>query len=148
MPVRRAEVFAEGPATPADVWYAVRDPRRWPEWTDAREVLQVEPDPLAEDGLVVVRDADTTRHWRVVTLGDGGPVGMVLEVVTRLERSRLGLGVRVRAAPVGVQVAMALIHSTEDRRASAAYLLGGRTRLLARLDRWTQRAAALRRPTI
>lgn len=147
MPVRRAEVFAEGPSTPAAVWAAVRDPYRWPEWTDAVEVLEVGPDPLAEEGLVVVRDADTTRRWRVVTLGDGGPVGMVLEVVTRLERSRLGLGVRVRAADVGVQVAMALIHSTEDRRAGAAYLLGGRARLLARLDRWTQRAVALRPPT-
>lgn len=131
------EQYALSVATPDELWLLVGNPRRLPEWTDADEVSEVDPEPPAPGGRFVTRVGRNRAEW---TVNNFEPY--LFEAVTAVSDGRLGIGVRVLADRSGSRLVLAGAYRPAGRAARLRFQLVGCRRLRARFDRWS--AAALR----
>src|SRR5680860_359654 len=137
---QRVELFASAAVKPEALWALVRDVRRLPEWTDADEVLTVEPpatsppptspppppsppSPRSPDldvavgTTVVTRDGPRRLSWTVTAREP-----RVLELGTTLEHGRLGIGVSVVREAMGARarIVLASAYQPDTRRRCAS----------------------------
>jgi hypothetical protein len=131
----RFELYTAGAPAPDALWGVVGEPRRLPAWTDADEVLSVEPEPLAVGSEIVVAVDGAVQRWRVVTLEP-----RLVEVRREARSGPVGIGAKVAADPRGSRLVLA------GEVAASGPLGGISARLLAgpafrrRLDRWAAAA--------
>lgn len=136
--VVRIELYATGAATPEDTWAVVGNPRRWPEWTDAERVEQVEPEPVEVGTRVRVAADGQLLDWRVTTIEP-----RLLEATTETGRGRLSLGVRVVRERDGSRLVVVAAYEPAGRVASWRVRLFDAPALRRRFDRWTRTALEL-----
>jgi len=136
VPTRSFELYAAGHAPPEQVWGRVRDPHRWPEWTDVTGVERTggTGGPL-ELGDVVTTVERSTVRWQVITAAE-----RLLEVGTDLPRGRLELGARVVRPASGSRLVLAARFLPRSRAADLGFVLRGGPALRRRFDRWAQAA--------
>jgi len=154
------ELFASAAVKPEALWALVRDVRRLPEWTDADEVLTVEPpatsppptspppppsppSPRSPDldvavgTTVVTRDGPRRLSWTVTAREP-----RVLELGTTLEHGRLGIGVSVVREAMGARarIVLASAYQPDTTAAALRFRIAGAAGLRRRFDAWTRRA--------